>query len=119
MRRDIRLLLIESNNQVAAAVTALLHDRGIQVEVIDDPNRAAAAVERYAPDVVIFDLPPNNGRQELQKIRSRWPELPIIIVSGDRPDVQPLLQGNRTEFLAKPFDGDTVMRAIHRLIQSR
>src|ERR1700740_1898227 len=108
-KHDIRALLIETNNQVAVALVALLRDRGVETEVIDDFNRAEAAIERYAPDVVIFDLPFHDGREVFRVIRRRWPDLPVILSSAERPDVTDLLRDRRTAFLPKPFEGDTLM----------
>jgi len=115
----IRALLIEANHQVASALVALLHDRGVEADVVTDFNRAEAAIERYAPDVVIFDLPFRDGREVFLAIRRRWRDLPVILCSAERPDVSDLLKDRRTAFLSKPFDGDTLMDTMHRMRAAR
>ncbi|HJT17751.1 MAG TPA: response regulator [Thermoanaerobaculia bacterium] len=118
-RREIRALVVEPNHQVAAALVALLNDRGVAAEVVADCNFAESAIERYAPDVVIYDLPFHDGREALQAIRRRWRDLPVILCSAERPDVSDLIKGRRTTFLPKPFDGDTLIETIHRMLGAR
>jgi DNA-binding response OmpR family regulator len=115
----IRALLIEANKPVAAALAALLHERGVEAGVVHDLHRAEAAIERDAPDVVIFDLPFHDGREIFLAIRRRWRDLPVILCSAERPDVSDLLKDRRTAFLPKPFDGNTLMETIHRMLGTR
>ena len=97
---------------------ALLRDRGVDADVIDDVARAETAIERYAPDIVVFDFPQSGAREVLQSIRRRWRDLPVIVSSAERPDVSDLLKDTRIAFLAKPFDGDSIISTMQGMLAS-
>jgi CheY-like chemotaxis protein len=66
-------------------------------------------------DVVLTDhvMPGMTGVQLAREIRSRWPELPIILATGcaDLPDIEELHLAR----LDKPYDLDTLAAAIAEL----
>src|ERR1700752_2950254 len=79
-----RVLLVEDEPEVAAGVAMLLEVEGAEVEVVHSGGEAIAAIERFAPDVVILDigLPDMNGAEVYERIASRWPDLRVLFSSG-------------------------------------
>lgn len=112
----IRVLVVDDNPEIAAAVAAILAEWDCDVAVADSGSEAVALAEATTPDVIVLDhdLPDFNGREVHQRLRGRWPDLPIIFTSGNRPDVRDLLQARPdcTAFLPKPFHEDALMALI-------
>lgn len=119
MNGQLRILLVEDDFEVAAGVAALLGESGAEVQIAYTGTAAEALVARFAPDVVVLDhgLPDLNGTEVCTRLRQRWPDLPVVFVSGDRPDLRTILEARPdcTAFLPKPYDGDALLQTIHRL----
>lgn len=62
-----------------------------------------------------YRLRTTNGREVHERIRARWPKLPVIMMSAERPNVADLLQDGMTTFIAKPFDSDDLLKIIHQI----
>jgi DNA-binding response OmpR family regulator len=115
------VLLIDDNPLVAGALADLLRDRGAIVETLHEAVDIVNAVERFKPDVVVLDyhLRETYGHEVHAQLRRRLPKLPVIIMSAAGPNVADLLQNGVTRFLAKPFEGDELIKTIHELIGPR
>jgi DNA-binding response OmpR family regulator len=105
---------------VAIAVSVLLNDRGVHCQALQETDAVEKTIERFEPDVVVLDyrLRGTDGRQVHGRIRSRWPKLPVIMMSAELPDIADLLHDGATMFLAKPFDGDELLKVIHQVVDA-
>jgi PAS domain S-box-containing protein len=81
-----RVLIVEDNESVGEFATNLLVELGQDVRWATDAKAAIAMIEA-APDA--FDLvfsdvvmPGRNGVELAKEIRSRWPDLPVVLTSG-------------------------------------
>jgi len=82
---DLRLLLVEDSPEDERLLLHSLRAGGLQVEChrVEDAPALVRALE--APwDLVITDyfLGPMTGDQVLDRVRTRWPQTPVIVVSG-------------------------------------
>ena len=69
-------------------------------------------------DLVISDIlmPDMNGWQLLQKIRERFPLMPVILYSGSQQALENPLDGIQPDFLIqKPFDRSHLIDCIHQI----
>ncbi|HKB80938.1 MAG TPA: response regulator [Thermoanaerobaculia bacterium] len=114
-----RILLVEDREEVAVAVAALLAEHGCEVEIALNGTEGVSAVDAWLPDLVILDfsLPDFDGREVQRRMRGAHPDLPIIFVSADHPDLRDLLEARPdcTAFLHKPYDGASLTALIDRL----
>jgi signal transduction histidine kinase/DNA-binding NarL/FixJ family response regulator len=118
--RPLRILLaedVEINREVAEE---LLTRRGHRVTSVEDGRAALAAVEREKFDLVLMDveMPVMDGLEAARAIRV-WEggggeRLPILAVTAhDSPqDRENILRSGMDGHVLKPFDGDTLERAI-------
>jgi len=119
----LRILLVEDHQGVAKACRRLLMGHG---HVVACAPTVAAAVEVAATttfDVVICDLslPDGSGIDVLSRLKSRFTrvgkcgELPAIAISGSvyEEDVARTLQAGFAAHLAKPFDEEGLINAVH------
>jgi DNA-binding response OmpR family regulator len=111
-----RILLVDDDPAIAAAVARLLSDAGAEVRLAASPVEADAA--RVAGiDLALVDLALACGGDGLALVE-RWqggeaPQLPVLIVTGstDTPTLT-RLRDSGLVWLTKPVDGDVLKRAI-------
>lgn len=80
----VRVALIDDHELVRAGIRALLVEAGYEVVAEgDDGDQVEALVEEFTPDVLLLDLTMRrcSGLEALTRVRSRWPKLPVILLS--------------------------------------
>jgi len=79
-----------------------------------------AALEKDTPQVVVSDIrmPGASGLDLLQRLKGRYPRLPVIIMTAysDLESAVAAFQGGAFEYLPKPFDVDHAIELIRRAI---
>ena len=88
---NIRVLIVEDSTLFRQLFKQTLHDRFPSVEIYEavDGEEALLQVETFRPDVVFMDirLPGENGLQLTQKIKTQYPNIIVIILTGyDLPE---------------------------------
>lgn len=80
-----RILLVDDEPSIRFVLSAVLEQAGYTVDVAEDGFAALRLVQARMPDLVITDLrmPNMNGFELLSVLRTRWPELPTIAISGE------------------------------------
>jgi two-component system OmpR family response regulator len=117
----MRVLLVEDDRMIGAAVMQALKDAAYAVDWVTDGQAAieAAGVEAY--DVALLDLglPEADGRQVLRRFRQAGRQLPVIIVTA-RDGIDDRIEGldlGADDYLVKPFEMRELlarMRAVLR-----
>lgn len=118
----MRLLLVEDDDHVAAALSAVLARHGFQVTYARNGEEALqavlpAAAEGKAPfGVVLLDLglPDQDGYQVCGKIR-KLTTTPVIMVTA-RGDVRSRIHGlnlGADDYVVKPYDTGELLARIH------
>ena len=96
---------------------ALADDGHVVVDAVDGPSALDGA---GASDLLILDIrmPPPNGWEVLQAVRTRHPRLPVIMMSGfGSPDAKVRgLDAGADEFLGKPIDVRVLQARVRRLL---
>jgi two-component system OmpR family response regulator len=80
----MRVLLIEDDDMIGAAVLQALKDAAYAVDWVTDGHTAIAAVEVERYDIALLDLglPKRDGRDVLRRFRKMGDQLPVIIVTA-------------------------------------
>jgi len=104
----MRVLLIEDDKMIGAAVQQALRDAAYAVDWVMDGETAIQAVENEAYEVALLDLglPAADGREVLSCFRTRGRKLPVIIVTA-RDSVDDRIDGldlGADDHLVKPFE---------------
>ena len=120
---SVRILLVDDDAAVRRALAAMLKRNGMQVR---EASSAAEVIElehhgELACDVLLSDvrMPGMDGVELALVIRSRQPQLPILLMSGFVEDVQQLARLEDTDItlLAKPIRADVLLSTINGLLQ--
>src|ERR1700726_1325798 len=104
----MRVLLIEDDRMVGAAVEQALKDAAYAVDWVTDGETAIQAAEAETYEVALLDigLPATDGREVLRRLRAPGGKLPVIIVTA-RDGVDDRIEGldlGADDYLVKPFE---------------
>ncbi|WP_271077874.1 sigma-54-dependent transcriptional regulator [Aurantiacibacter sp. MUD61] len=117
-----RALLIEDDTAIATVIRAGLEAEGFTVEAQDsvagrDSSLAAGQFDVMLTDVMLSD---GDGIETLGEVRTRYPDLPIIILSAQNTLDTAVRATDRGafEYFPKPFDLNEVVRAARQAADS-
>ena len=115
-----RILVVDDDPDIRSVVRAVLEAEGYAVDVAGDGFAALRAVDSTAPDCVVLDvmMPGMDGHAVLNRIRagerSTLPVVMLTAAAGDEQAWQAWSEGV-DYFIAKPFDGDELLRYLSYL----
>jgi len=117
----MRILLVEDDRMIGAAIAQALKDAAYAVDWVTDGGTAIEAAEVEAYDLAVLDLnlPPPDGLEVLRRFRDLHRQLPAIIVTA-RDGIDDRIEGldlGADDYLVKPFEIRELlarMRAILR-----
>ncbi|MGW4466468.1 response regulator transcription factor [Micromonospora sp. NBC_01796] len=111
----MRILLVEDDSRVAAAMASALTRRGFDIE---QAATAAAALAAAPCDLVLLDLtlPDGDGVEVCRTLRQRSPQIGIIAVTarGEERDRVLGLRVGADDYVVKPFS----MAELHARIEA-
>ena len=109
------VLIADDDEMLVSGIEDLLKLEGIRMRAVHRAGDVIAALRRELPDVLVLDigLPDMRGTELYGSIVDRWPDLPVVFVSG-RPseDLEPLLRQQHIAFLEKPFGAKELFDAL-------
>lgn len=112
-KSSLKILVVEDDTAIAAALTAVLLRRGHDVVVVHDALRA---LECDAPDVLLSDvhLPGASGFDLASELHRRGIRPRTVFMTGDATldNCRRALLLGAAEFLVKPFRIEDVIRAV-------
>jgi DNA-binding NarL/FixJ family response regulator len=120
-----RLLLVDDEPGLRAAVQAYLEDSNFAVEVASNARDGWEILQRYNPDLLISDImmPQVDGYQFLKQVREdpRYKALPVVFLTakGMTSDRIQGYQAGCDAYLSKPFDPDELVAIITNLLARR
>src|SRR6266478_6365462 len=78
------VLVVDDEASIRRALTSILQDEGFQTLVAEDGESALRLLRGARPALVLLDIwmPGIDGIETLEKIKSLYPDLPVIMISG-------------------------------------
>ena len=104
----MRVLLIEDDQMIGAAVVQALKDAAYAVDWVTDGVAALEAADIETYDVALLDLglPLTDGRDVLRQLRAKHGRFPVIVVTA-RDGIDDRIDGldlGADDYLVKPFE---------------
>ena len=118
------VLIVDDEPNIRRMVGALLAAEGYEVRDAPDGHAAFTRAVETEPDVVLLDLMmPNDtdGLDTLAKFRERFPELPVVMMSG-RAGLSDAVKATRLgafTFLEKPLTPEGTLLALASALELR
>jgi two-component system response regulator AtoC len=117
----MRVLLVDDEPSVRAALKELVQGRGWEPLVAGSGAEALPLVERADAVVTDFSMPDMDGLELLRHVRERDGSLPVILLTArgsERLAVRAIRAG-AYEYVTKPFDVDEMIVALERALEAR
>lgn len=79
-----RILFVDDEERLREMARAILESQGYEVLCAKDGFDGLSALRESLPDLIISDLqmPNMNGFEFLSVVRQRFPQIPVIVISG-------------------------------------
>jgi two-component system, cell cycle sensor histidine kinase and response regulator CckA len=118
------VLVIDDEAMVRLVVCRLLEEWGFKAVQADNGRTALHLARKLngALSMVITDLlmPHMDGYEFANVFRALYPDVPILFMTGQSSTaLAGSLPGDREQLLFKPFDPDSFLDAVARLLESR
>jgi len=120
-----RVVVIDDEPSVGAAVRDLLVPEGYEVDAPGDAEAALPELIRSAPDLVILDvnMPGMSGWElcSLLRRQSTTRAVPVLFLTG-RQEVRDritAMQVGGSDYLAKPFGAEELRNKVRSLLKKR
>lgn len=116
-----RVLLVDDEPSVRAALKELVQDRGWEPLLARSAAEALDLVDRADAVVTDFSMPEMDGMELLRAIHERDESLPVILLTAhgsERLAVRAIKAG-AYEYVTKPFEVDEMFLALERALEAR
>jgi len=120
-----RVLIVDDEEGIRRSLEGVLGDEGFETSVAATGEQGVGCIEEGGiPDLVLLDvaLPGRDGVEILLEIATRWPELPVVMMSG-HGTIETAVKTTKYgayDFIEKPFSLDKVLLSVeHALDRSR
>lgn len=120
---NLRVLLVDDEEEFVTTLSERLSLRGIETEVAYNGENALAKMNQITPDIVILDvmMPGLSGLDVLKQIKEILPDIPVILLTGrgsTREGIDGMKQG-AFDYLMKPVDIEDLIKKMNEAMKSR
>jgi two-component system, OmpR family, response regulator MprA len=116
-----RVLIVEDDPDVRAALTRALSFEGYEIDSATDGGRALASVEAGEPDAIILDvmMPFVDGLETARRLRAHGYTTPILMLTakGEVDDRVDGLDAGADDYLTKPFALEELLARLRALLR--
>ncbi|MBI5454467.1 MAG: sigma-54-dependent Fis family transcriptional regulator [Deltaproteobacteria bacterium] len=118
------VLIIDDEQDIREALKGVFRDEGYEVKTSGSAEDALKKLDSAPPDLVLLDiwLPGIDGIEALKEIKARYPNLPVIMISG-HANIETAVKTTKLgayDFIEKPLSLDKViLTAEHALERKR
>ena len=116
-----KILVVDDNSGIRAALKLLLQMHFAEVELIPSPKELVSRVVDFRPDVILLDMnfhtdinTGNEGLFWLSEIRKRWPDIAVVLFTA-YADIQLAVEGMKRgafDFIVKPWENDKLIETL-------
>jgi len=123
MDETIRVLVTDDERPIREGCNRVLTGKGYEVLLAENGQAALEILEKEPVDILLLDLkmPVMGGEEVLEVVRTRYPQLPVIIITGHGTvdtAVQCMKEG-AYDFITKPFQLDPFLIVVQRAADKR
>ena len=116
-----KILVVDDNSGIRAALKLLLPLHFSQVELIPSPKELVSRLAEFRPDVVLLDMnfhtdinTGNEGLYWLSEIKKRCPDIEVVLFTA-YADIALAVEGMKRgafDFIVKPWDNDKLVETL-------
>ncbi len=117
----MRILLVEDDHMLGAAVKSALENENNVVDLVHDCESAEAAISTARFEIILLDinLPDKSGLELLKSLRREKNNIPILILTARDAALQKIegLDLGADDYLSKPFIVEELLARIRSLVR--
>jgi two-component system nitrogen regulation response regulator GlnG len=121
--RVTTIMVVDDDTAWRGALERWLSSEGMRGIGLGRAEWVTTAIDTHKPDAVLLDihLPGTDGLQVLERVRHRWPTLPVIVMTafGGRETGELARRCGATGYLDKPFRMAELMLELRRATGDR
>lgn len=114
---DLCILVVDDEPDIRATVAAMLEAEGHRVAEAANGADALAAIEKYAPDLILLDMrmPVLDGWGFAAEMRRRGHRTPIVVMTAARDAAHWASEISASAYVSKPFGFDDLITAVEQV----
>ncbi len=118
------ILIVDDERDIRELVAGVLSDEGYECRTAGDSTTALDMIDQRRPRLVLLDVwlhgSPMDGLEVLDAIKSREPELPVIIFSGhgNIDTAVSAIGRGAMDFIEKPFEAERLLLLVARATET-
>jgi DNA-binding NtrC family response regulator len=120
---DATILLVEDDASVRTTIVTFLELEGFQIEAVSNTRDAISRLAERGYPLIISDIyvDDKTGIDVLMAAKQQDPDCSVILMSarGTMETVMAATRNGAFDYLAKPFELDTLLEAVRRALNSR
>ena len=118
-----RVLIIDDEDIVRVSCQRILVPEGYEVRSTNSAAEGLGLLAHEPVDVVLTDLkmPDIDGMQVLEKIKEKWPDIEVIMITGYQTITTAVeaIKLGAFDYIEKPFTPGAIVEAIDKAISHR
>ncbi|MBN4078993.1 nitrogen regulation protein NR(I) [Gammaproteobacteria bacterium AH-315-C21] len=115
--------VIDDDRSIRWVLEKALTRAKMEVTTFENANGVMNKLAQQRPDAIVADIrmPGMNGLELLESIHSKYPELPVIIMTAhsDLDSAVSAYSGGAFEYLPKPFDIDDAIELVQHAVDQQ
>jgi len=119
---EAKVMVVDDDVHLLAALTMILQPWGFQVTILDEPERFWEVLETTCPDLLILDveMPGYSGIELCLAVRNdlRWSKLPVLFLTAhsESETVRQMFVAGADDYVNKPIvEPELIARILNRL----
>ena len=117
------ILVIDDEPDVVEMLSVYLSGSGYRVFGAEHGGDGLMLAEVHRPDLVLLDImmPGIDGVEVLQRLRARWPDLPVIMLTAvaSVESARGTLEHGAFDYVRKPFEWEHLERVVAAALTTR
>jgi DNA-binding NtrC family response regulator len=121
LRRECSVAIVDDDLRFCQTLGGILREQGFTVFQITNPQRVVEQLGRNTGQIVLLDMKwrNKNGLEIFKEIRSQYPHLPVILVTGYGQEMAPAIETalaiEAYTCLYKPIEIEELLRHLTRI----
>ena len=118
----MKILVVDDDTIVIKSCRRILEAEGFEVTTVSSADSALEAIKKSDFDILLIDvkMPKRDGMYLMREIKTNWPEIPTIVMSGyPTPEtIAEVLNLGATLFIPKPFRPDELIKSVRQVLKN-
>ncbi len=115
-----RILVVDDENYVRDLLKRVLERRRHDVHLARDADEALALLDKEPYALLLTDvvMPGMDGFELLRRVKAAFPAMRVIVLTGyaRKQSISDFLLYGADDYLAKPFQVNTLLEAVDRVL---